>query len=257
VVVDDHDMGVTHVIRGDDHLNNAFRQLAIIRHMGWPEPLYAHVPLIHGHDGAKLSKRHGALGVDAYRDELGVLPEAMFNYLLRLGWAHGDVELLDRDEAVRLFDLDGVGRGAARMDYAKLGFVNAHWQKQRDDGWLAQEVARRLAGRPSLALGTAAIHRIQALMPALKERARTLVELADSAAFLAHSLPLPFTPKAEAQLTAEARLLLREAGVALAASDFTVPGIDAALRGFAEAKGVKLGQVAQPLRFYRTRPQPA
>lgn len=247
VVVDDHDMAITHVIRGDDHLTNAFRQAQIYDAMGWERPRFAHIPLIHGEDGKKLSKRHGAVSVLEF-EEQGYLPEAICNYLLRLGWAHGDVELLDRDEAVRLFDLDGVGRGAARMDYAKLGFVNAHWLKQRDDGWLAQEVARRLAGRPNLALGTAAIHRIQALMPALKERARTLVELADSAAFLAHSLPLLFTPKAEAQLTAEARLLLREAGAALAASDFTVPGIDAALRGFAETKGVKLGQVAQPLR---------
>jgi glutamyl-tRNA synthetase len=247
VVVDDHDMEITHVIRGDDHLTNAFRQAQIYDAMGWARPRFAHIPLIHGEDGKKLSKRHGAVSVLEFQEQ-GYLPEALCNYLLRLGWAHGDVELLDRDEAIRLFDLDGVGRGAARMDYAKLGFVNAHWLKQRDDGWLAQEVARRLAGRPNLALGTEAIHRIQALMPALKERAKTLVELADSAAFLAHPLPLPFTPKAEALLTAEARLLLREAGAALAACDFTVQGIDAALRAFAEARAVKLGQVAQPLR---------
>jgi glutamyl-tRNA synthetase len=247
VVVDDHDMAITHVIRGDDHLTNAFRQAQVYDAMGWARPRFAHIPLIHGEDGKKLSKRHGAVSVLEF-EEQGYLPEAICNYLLRLGWAHGDVELLDRDEAIRLFDLDGVGRGAARMDYAKLAFVNAHWLKQRDDAWLAQEAARRLAGRPNLALGTVAIHRIQALMPALKERAKTLVELADAAAFLAHSLPLPFTPKAEAQLTAEARLLLREAAAALAGCDFTVPGIDAALRAFAEARGVKLGQVAQPLR---------
>ena len=247
VVVDDHDMAITHVIRGDDHLTNAFRQAQIYDAMGWARPRFAHIPLIHGEDGKKLSKRHGAVSVLEFQEQ-GYLPEALCNYLLRLGWAHGDVELLDRDEAIRLFDLDGVGRGAARMDYAKLAFVNAHWLKQRDDAWLAQEVARRLAGRPNLALGTAAIHRIQALMPALKERAKTLVELADSAAFLAHTLPLPFTPKAEAQLTAEARLLLREAGAALSTCDFTLAGIDAVLRAFAEAKGVKLGQVAQPLR---------
>ncbi len=247
VVVDDHDMAITHVIRGDDHLTNAFRQAQIYDAMGWDRPRFAHIPLIHGEDGKKLSKRHGAVSVLEFQEE-GYLPEALCNYLLRLGWAHGDVELLDRDEAIRLFDLDGVGRGAARMDYAKLSHVNAHWMKQRDDAWLAEESARRLAGRPNLALGTTAIHRIQALMPALKDRAKTLVELADSAAFLAHILPLPFTPKAAALLTAEARLLLRETATALAASDFTLAGVDAALRAFAEAKGIKLGQVAQPLR---------
>jgi glutamyl-tRNA synthetase len=247
VVVDDHDMAITHVIRGDDHLTNAFRQAQIYDAMGWERPRFAHIPLIHGEDGKKLSKRHGAVSVLEFQEQ-GYLPEAVCNYLLRLGWAHGDVELLDRDEAVRLFDLDGVGRGAARMDYAKLAHVNAHWLKQRDDGWLAGEVARRLVGRPGLSLGTAAIHRFRALMPALKERAKTLVELADAAAFLAHGLPLPMVPKAEALLTAENRMMLRGAGAALAASDFSVAGIDAALRGFAEAQGVKLGQVAQPLR---------
>ncbi len=247
VVVDDHDMAITHVIRGDDHLTNAFRQAQIYDAMGWERPRFAHIPLIHGEDGKKLSKRHGAVSVLEFQEQ-GYLPEAVCNYLLRLGWAHGDVELLDREEAVRLFDLDGVGRGAARMDYAKLAHVNAHWLKQRDDAWLAGETARRLVGRPGLALGTEAIGRIRALMPALKERARTLVELADSAMFLAHLLPLPMVPKAEALLTAENRLMLREAGAALAACDFSLAGIDAALRGFAEAKGLKLGQVAQPLR---------
>ena len=137
VVVDDHDMGITHVIRGDDHLNNAFRQLAIIRHMGWPEPVYAHVPLIHGHDGAKLSKRHGALGVDAYRDELGVLPEAMFNYLLRLGWGHGDEEIISRDQAVEWFDIAHVGKSPSRFDLAKLLNLNRHYLREADDARLA------------------------------------------------------------------------------------------------------------------------
>ncbi len=130
VVVDDHDMAVSHVIRGDDHLTNTFRQLALIRALGWPEPVYAHVPMIHGPDGAKLSKRHGALGVEAYRDEMGILPEALENYLLRLGWAHGDTELVARDEAVTLFDLDGVGRSPGRFDLKKLESVNAHYMKQ-------------------------------------------------------------------------------------------------------------------------------
>ena len=145
VVVDDHDMGVTHVIRGDDHLNNAFRQLAIIRAMGWPEPVYAHVPLIHGPDGAKLSKRHGALGVEAYRDELGILPEALSNYLLRLGWGHGDDEIIRREDAVRWFDLDHVGRSPSRFDIKKLENLNGHYIREADDGRLAGLVAPRVA----------------------------------------------------------------------------------------------------------------
>ncbi|MCC6719027.1 MAG: glutamate--tRNA ligase [Acetobacteraceae bacterium] len=247
VVVDDHDMAITHVIRGDDHLTNAFRQAQIYDAMDWPRPHFAHIPLIHGADGKKLSKRHGAVSVLEFQEQ-GYLPEALCNYLLRLGWAHGDVEILDRDEAIRLFDLDGVGRAAARMDPAKLGHINAHWLKLRDDAWLAAEVARRLVGRPNLALGTDAIHRIRALMPALKERAKTLVELADSATFLAYTLPLPMQPKAAGLLSAENCLMLREVATALAASDFTATGLDAALRGFAEATGRKLGAVAQPLR---------
>jgi glutamyl-tRNA synthetase len=133
VVVDDHDMGVTHVIRGDDHLNNAFRQLTIVKAMGWPEPTYAHIPLIHGPDGAKLSKRHGALGVDAYRDELGILPEALFNYLLRLGWGHGDDEVISREQAIAWFDLDAVGKSPARFDLKKLENLNGHYIRAADD----------------------------------------------------------------------------------------------------------------------------
>ena len=144
VVVDDHDMGVTHVIRGDDHLNNAFRQLAIIRAMGWPEPTYAHVPLIHGPDGAKLSKRHGALGVDSYRDELGILPEALFNYLLRLGWGHGDDEIISREQAIEWFGLDHVGKSPSRFDFKKLENLNGHYIREADDARLAALVAPRL-----------------------------------------------------------------------------------------------------------------
>ena len=147
VVVDDHDMGVTHVIRGDDHLNNAFRQLAIIRAMGWPEPIYAHVPLIHGPDGAKLRKRHGALGVDAYRDELGILPEAVSNYLLRLGWGHGDDEIISREQAIEWFDLDHVGKSPSRFDFKKLENLNGHYIREADDARLAELVAPRLGPR--------------------------------------------------------------------------------------------------------------
>jgi glutamyl-tRNA synthetase len=247
VVVDDHDMDITHVIRGDDHLTNTFRQVQIYQAMGWDLPRFAHVPLIHGADGTKLSKRHGSVSVLEFREQ-GYLPEALCNYLLRLGWGHGDAELIDRDEAIRLFDLDGVGRAASRMDYARLTNLNGHYIRHADNERLTREVLGRLAHRTDLALGARAAERIAALMPALKERAKTLVELADAAAFLARPLPLPMEPKAAALLTPEARLMLRDVADALAATDFTQPAIDAALRGFAAASGRKLGQVAQPLR---------
>jgi glutamyl-tRNA synthetase len=247
VVVDDHDMGITHVIRGDDHLTNTFRQVQVYDAMGWSKPRFAHVPLIHGADGAKLSKRHGAQSVTEFR-AMGYLPEALCNYLLRLGWGHGDAEILSRAEAVALFDLDGVGRAASRMDYAKLAHVNGVWMRAADDDRLARDVLERLAHRPGLALGTDAAHRIRALIPQLKERAKTLVELADSAAFLAHPLPLPMEPKAAPQLSSENRLMLREIAANLAASDFSLAGVDATLRAYAERTGRKMGSVAQPLR---------
>ena len=247
VVVDDHDMAITHVIRGDDHLTNTFRQVQIYQAMGWAAPHFAHIPLIHGADGAKLSKRHGAVSVLEFREQ-GFLPEALCNYLLRLGWGHGDSEIISREEAIRLFDIDGVGRAASRMDYAKLTHLNGVYLRQADDERLTHEVLARLAHRPGLALGSIAAARIRTLMPGLKERAKTTVELADSAAFLAHPLPLPMDPKAAALLTPEARLMLRDLGAHLAATDFSVPELDAALRAFATAGGRKLGQVAQPLR---------
>ena len=245
VVVDDHDMAITHVIRGDDHLTNTFRQVQIYHAMGWATPRFAHIPLIHGPDGAKLSKRHGAASVTDFRDA-GYLPEALCNYLLRLGWGHGDTEILDREEAVRLFDLDGVGRAASRMDYAKLSNLNGVYLRAADDERLTRDVVQRLAARGLNAAEAAP--RIAALMPGLKERAKTLVELADSAAFLARTVPLDMEPKAAALLTAEARAMLAAAATELAATDFTVPALDAALRAFAERTGKKLGQVAQPLR---------
>jgi glutamyl-tRNA synthetase len=247
VVVDDHDMGITHVIRGDDHLTNTFRQAQIYQAMGWDTPHFAHIPLIHGADGAKLSKRHGAVSVLEFREQ-GFLPEALCNYLLRLGWGHGDVEILDREEAIRLFDLSGVGRAASRMDYAKLTHLNGVYLRQADDERLTHEVLQRLAHRPDLSLGSIAGQRVRTLMPGLKERAKTLVELADSAAFLARTVPLPFEPKAAALLTPEAKLMLRDLTQTLEATDFSVSSVDAALRAYAEASGRKLGQVAQPLR---------
>ena len=247
VVVDDHDMAITHVIRGDDHLTNTFRQVQIYDAMGWDKPRFGHIPLIHGADGAKLSKRHGAVSVLEF-DAQGFLPEALCNYLLRLGWGHGDAEILSREAAVALFDIDGVGRAASRMDYAKLTHLNGVWLRQADDARLTAEVVRRLAGDASVVLDDVAQARILVLMPGLKERAKTLNELAASAAFLARSVPLAFEAKAAAVLTAEAKAMLAELAEALAGTDFSAAGVDAALRAYAEASGRKLGQVAQPLR---------
>jgi glutamyl-tRNA synthetase len=247
VVVDDHDMGISHVIRGDDHLTNTFRQIQVYRAMGWDLPRFAHIPLIHGADGTKLSKRHGAQFALEFREQ-GFLPEALCNYLMRLGWSHGDLEIVGREEAVRLFDIVDVNRGASRMDYSKLLNLNGIYIRQADDDRLTRDVLERLAHRSDLSPGSNAAVRIRALMPALKERAKTVVELAESTAFLARVVPLPMEPKAAAALTAEARLMLREVAASLAETDFTVPAIDAALRGFAERSGLKLGQVAQPLR---------
>lgn len=242
VVVDDHDMGVTHVIRGDDHLNNAFRQLAIIRHMGWPEPVYAHVPLIHGHDGAKLSKRHGALGVDAYRDELGVLPEAMFNYLLRLGWGHGDEEIISRDQAVEWFDIAHVGKSPSRFDLAKLLNLNGHYLREADDARLATLVAPRMAGPVDEDL-------LARAMPVLKVRAKDLNELAANAAFLFAQRPLTIEDKAAALLTDDARVLLGQVAARITAqNDWTLESLEASLKAMAEELGLGLGKLAQPLR---------
>jgi glutamyl-tRNA synthetase len=243
VVVDDHDMGVTHVIRGDDHLNNAFRQLAIIRAMGFLEPVYAHVPLIHGPDGAKLSKRHGALGVDAYRDELGMLPEAVGNYLLRLGWGHGDDEIISREQAIEWFDLDHVGKSPSRFDFKKLENLNGHYIREADDARLADLVAAKLdidAGQKELLVRA---------MPELKARAHTLHQLAEGAHFLFASRPIEMDEAASALLTDESRDLLKSAHDALSAlNDWSHDATEQAVRDVADAKGVKLGKLAQPLR---------
>ena len=242
VVVDDHDMGVTHVIRGDDHLNNAFRQLAIVRGMGWPEPVYAHVPLIHGQDGAKLSKRHGALGVDSYRDEMGILPEALFNYLLRLGWGHGDQEEFTREQATELFNLEGVGKSPSRFDVKKLLNLNGHYIRAADDARLARLVAERLGPAADEKLLTAA-------MPVLKTRARDILELADGAAFLFKSRPLALDDKARGLLDGDAKALLGQISARLKAeADWTAEALEANLKAYAEELGLGLGKLAQPLR---------
>ena len=241
VVVDDHDMGVTHVIRGDDHLNNAFRQLPIYRAMGWPEPTYAHIPLIHGSDGAKLSKRHGAVGIEAYRDELGILPEALDNYLLRLGWGHGDAEIISRAEATEWFDLAGAGKSPSRFDLKKLEHLNGHYIREADDTRLAALVSERLEGA-DVALLTAA-------MPALKPRAANLNELVEGAKFLFIARPLPIDAAAEPLLAGDAPRILAAVHGALDALDgWDTDALQAGVRQVAEAEGVKLGQVAQPLR---------
>ncbi len=243
VVVDDHDMGVSHVIRGDDHLNNAFRQLGIIRAMGWPEPTYAHVPLIHGSDGAKLSKRHGALGVDSYRDELGFLPEAVDNYLLRLGWGHGDDEIIAPEQAIEWFDLDHVGKSPSRFDFKKLENLNGHYVREADNQRLATLVAERLGvGPDDKAL-------LMSAMPELKTRANTIVQLAEGARFLFAQRPLKMDEAASVIVDGDARKRLADAHRALAALAKWEPvSLEAAIREVAEAGGVKLGKLAQPLR---------
>ncbi|MBV1687106.1 glutamate--tRNA ligase [Novosphingobium sp. G106] len=246
VVVDDHDMGVTHVIRGDDHLNNAFRQLAIIHGMGWDVPIYAHVPLIHGSDGAKLSKRHGALGVDAYRDDMGILPEALFNYLLRLGWGHGDDEFIAREQAVEWFDIVHVGKSPSRFDTAKLLNLNGHYIREADDARLAALAAERMDGQVASDLDRDLLTRA---MPFLKVRAKDLLELAASAAFLFAQRPLSLDAKAEALLTPDARTLLGRIRDRLAGENgWTSEGLEASLKSMAEEIGLGLGKLAQPLR---------
>jgi glutamyl-tRNA synthetase len=248
VVVDDFDMGVTHVIRGDDHLNNAARQLQIIRAMGWPEPVYGHLPLIHGPDGAKLSKRHGALAVEAYRD-MGYLPETMRNYLLRLGWSHGDDEIIPTARAIEWFNLESIGRSPARLDFKKLDNLNAHYIRALDDATLAGEVEKVLARETKpRTLTEKARARLIAAMPGLKERAKTLVELTQAAEFLFDDGPRALDEPAQKNLTAEARGVIARALPALEATDWSSLSLEAAARAFADAEGLKLGQVAQPLR---------
>ncbi len=249
VVVDDHDMGVTHVIRGDDHLNNAFRQLAIIKAMGWEEPVYAHIPLIHGSDGAKLSKRHGALGVDAYRDDMGMLPEAVLNYLLRLGWGHGDEEIIPIDRAIELFDIAGVGRSPSRFDIKKLENLNGHYLREADDARLAALVAPRLESRLDTQLNDGQRDILVQAMASLKPRAKTLNEIAEGAEFLFKSCPLDFDEKASALLDEPARALLTKTADALqSVPSWTVEAIEDVIRRVAEDAGLGLGKVAQPLR---------
>ncbi len=253
VVVDDHDMAVTHVIRGDDHLTNAARQKQIYDALDWPVPVMAHIPLIHGPDGSKLSKRHGALGVDAYR-AMGYLPAALRNYLVRLGWSHGDQEIFSTEEMLAAFDLPQIGRSPARFDFAKLESLNGHYIRISDNEALLGAIDQLL---PHLANGGAVASKMTpqlrqqllAAMPSLKERAKTLIDLIDGAYFLLADRPIGMDDKATGLLTPEARALLREIGPELArVAPWTTEATEQAVRTFAERKGVKLGAVAQPLR---------
>ncbi|MEM8587697.1 MAG: glutamate--tRNA ligase [Pseudomonadota bacterium] len=248
VVVDDIDMGITHVIRGDDHLTNAFRQTQLYDALGAKPPVFAHIPLIHGPDGAKLSKRHGALGIEAYRD-MGYLPEALRNYLLRLGWSHGDDEVISTDQAIAWFDLDAVGKSPARIDFAKLENLNGHYIREADDQRLMSLIVPRLEQDLGHPLDGTANDRLRAGLSGLKQRAKTIIELADNAAFYARSRPLVMTEKAQALLNEQARDLLEQLNVRLGqVDDWNEAGVETAVRAFAEANDLKLGKVAQPLR---------
>ncbi|MDA9523121.1 glutamyl-tRNA synthetase [Bradyrhizobium sp. CCBAU 11434] len=254
VVVDDHDMGVTHVIRGDDHLINAARQKQIYDAMGWALPNMSHIPLIHGPDGSKLSKRHGALGVDAYR-AMGYLPAALRNYLVRLGWSHGDQEIFSTEEMIAAFDLANVGRAAARFDFAKLENLNGHYIRHADDQSLVrmfEDVLDHVVpARDEIKAKLNDATRAQLLkaMPSLKERAKTLIELIDGASFIFADRPLQLDPKAAALLTPENRKLIGQLHSALEKVETWSGAVtEAALRAFAEENSLKLGAVAQPLR---------
>ncbi|WP_029039987.1 glutamate--tRNA ligase [Cucumibacter marinus] len=251
VVVDDHDMGVTHIIRGDDHLTNAARQQVIFEAMGWPVPEMSHIPLIHGPDGAKLSKRHGALGAASYR-AMGYLPDALCNYLARLGWAHGDDEIFSRDQLVEWFSLDGLNKAAARFDFKKLENLNAHYIRTStpDALYAAMVPLAEELERPDDKAGLEA-HRdtVLAALPELQPRAKTVVELIDGAQFIYQPRPLPLDEKAAGLLDDDARALIgRLASELTALSAWDHDTIDAAVRSFAEAEDLKLGKVAQPLR---------
>lgn len=248
VVVDDHDMGITHVIRGDDHLNNAFRQAQVFKAMNWDLPKFAHIPLIHGPDGAKMSKRHGALGVDAYRD-LGFLPEAMRNYLFRLGWSYGEEEIISTERAVELFDIKSVGRSAARFDMPRLLNMNGHYLRSADDARLVALVEPLLEKDHGQKIDAKVHERLLAGMDGLKSRAKTVVELAESAVFYARDGEQPLNDKASNILDEAARGRLARLLVRLKALEvWNDETLEAAVRSAAESEQVKLVAMAQPLR---------
>jgi len=248
VVVDDHDMGITHVVRGDDHLTNTFRQIQIYNALDWQLPIFAHMPLLHGSDGAKLSKRHGALGVEAYRD-MGFLPEALNNYLLRLGWSHGDDEIISQEQAIEWFDLDAVGKGASRFDMDKLSSLNSHYITEADNGRLVElilpEVTKLLDGKIA---AEAEIRLIQG-MDSLKDRAKNILELAENAVFYAATRPIEITPKAAKNLDQNGLDMVAKISTELTNSEtWDHESLNQIARDVAEKEEVGLGKIAQPLR---------
>jgi glutamyl-tRNA synthetase len=256
VVVDDHDMGVTHVIRGDDHLNNAARQTLIYQAAGWDTPRFAHIPLIHGPDGAKLSKRHGAQAVGEFKD-MGYLPEALRNYLARLGWSHGDDEIFSDADAIAWFDIGDVNKGAARLDWDKLGHLNAQYIRMADDARLAGLVTEVFESRGQ-PLSDAQRAQLTGAVGLLKDRGRTILELADQAAFLFHARPVPLDDKTRSLLSPETAERLTRLHVQLAASnDWSAEALETLLKAFAEAEGVGFGKIGPPLRGALTAGSPS
>ncbi|MGE0628270.1 MAG: glutamate--tRNA ligase [Hyphomicrobiaceae bacterium] len=252
VVADDHDMGITHVIRGVDHLNNAARQTQVYRALGWDVPVFAHVPLIHGPDGAKLSKRHGAQGTEEYR-AMGYLPVALRNYLVRLGWSHGNDEIISTEQMIEWFDLDGIGRSAARFDFAKLADLNGHYIRKSDPAEIRtrlKEALPEMEGGPELAekLDRIGWQGFDTLLPAMMERAKTLEDIADASRFLVASRPLKLDGKAARLLDANGRETLRLLAGEFESADWQPQALELLVRAFAEKHGRKLGHVAQPLR---------
>jgi glutamyl-tRNA synthetase len=249
VVVDDHDMAITHAIRGDDHLTNAFRQTQLYHALGWDVPVFAHVPLLHGPDGAKLSKRHGALGVEAYRD-MGYLPEAMRNYLLRLGWAHGDEEIISTAQAIEWFSLEAIGRSPSRFDFAKLENLNGHYMREADDARLLELILPALAERLGSEVDETGRRRLLQGMDGLKQRAKTLVELSENSLFFVQMPTLPLkNAKAAKLLAGDGAGLVAQAADGLAGLEAWTPdAMESLVRAMADEKGLGLGKVAQPLR---------
>ncbi|WP_262695117.1 glutamate--tRNA ligase [Kordiimonas aquimaris] len=247
VVVDDHDMGVTHVIRGDDHLNNAFRQYQVYAAMGWSVPVFAHIPLIHGPDGKKLSKRHGALGVEEYA-EMGFVPEAMRNYLLRLGWSHGDDEIISTQQAIEWFNLENVGRGPARFDFDKLDNLNAHYMRTMNSETILSLVKNELEIYTGDKLAEIEIQRLLAAMPSIAERAKRLPDVVEAASLYCNTRPLKLTEKASATLSGNGPMLVELAEKLLSVSSWKSDQIKEAIISYATAKELKLGKVMQPIR---------
>jgi glutamyl-tRNA synthetase len=248
VVVDDHDMDITHVIRGADHMTNTFRQYQIYASMGWGIPEFAHIPLIHGPDGAKMSKRHGAVGIGAYRD-MGYLPEALRNYLLRLGWSHGDDEIISTEQAIEWFNLESVGRSPARFDFVKLENLNGHYLRAASSERLVQLIAPKLEAALGSAVDAAGQARLLRGMDGLKARAKSLVDLAESALLYVRPRPLAMDAKASALLTPEARgTLSPTVKILQSLPEWRAPALEQVDREYAQQHSIKLGQLAQPKR---------